>query len=287
MLKPFRQGQILADEILEAKANGVENAFDIWWLGQSGFLIQWNKKLLLLDPYLSDSLTKKYAGTDKPHVRISEIVIDPELLKGIDIVTASHQHTDHLDGETLRPIFKSNPTAKFIIPEAHRNLAAERAGCDLLFPIGMSSGSMVSQGGFTFHGIPSAHNEIEFDQNGNCIFLGYVVQFGRWSLYHSGDTLRHSGLVDILNAFQIDVAFLPINGNLAERRVAGNLDAKEAAFLGREIGAKLVIPHHYDLFEFNTANPAEFEEHANSIVQPCSVMRLGERIRLGNREQKK
>ena len=48
-----------------------ENHFYLWWLGQSGFLLQWNGKRVLLDPYLSDSLTKKYLTTDKPHTRMS------------------------------------------------------------------------------------------------------------------------------------------------------------------------------------------------------------------------
>ena len=81
--------------------------FDIWWLGQSGFLIQWNGSVLLFDPYLSDSLTKKYAETQKPHVRMSELVINPLLLNNIDIVTSSHNHTDHLDAETLIPLLRS------------------------------------------------------------------------------------------------------------------------------------------------------------------------------------
>src|SRR6266498_2129873 len=71
--------------------------FYLWWLGQSGFLLQWKGKRVLIDPYLSDSLTKKYVDTDKPHVRMSEKVIDPELLKNILIVTSSHNHTDHAD----------------------------------------------------------------------------------------------------------------------------------------------------------------------------------------------
>ena len=41
----------------------------LWWLGQSGFLVKCANRYLLIDPYLSDSLTKKYANTDKPHVR--------------------------------------------------------------------------------------------------------------------------------------------------------------------------------------------------------------------------
>jgi L-ascorbate metabolism protein UlaG (beta-lactamase superfamily) len=83
-----------------------ERNFHLWWLGQSGFLLQWKGKRVLIDPYLSDSLTKKYAATDKPHIRMSERVVDPELLRNISIVTSSHNHTDHLDAETLMPVLK-------------------------------------------------------------------------------------------------------------------------------------------------------------------------------------
>ena len=44
-----------------------ENNFHLWWLGQSGYLLLWKGKQVLIDPYLSDSLTKKYAATNKPH----------------------------------------------------------------------------------------------------------------------------------------------------------------------------------------------------------------------------
>src|SRR6476661_4314988 len=90
--------------------------FHLWWLGQSGFLLQWKGKRVLIDPYLSDSLTQKYAATEKTHVRMSERVTDPELLKNISSVTSSHNHTDHLDAETLIPVFHNNADIKFIIP---------------------------------------------------------------------------------------------------------------------------------------------------------------------------
>ena len=73
-------------------------------VGQSGYLVKWKGHRLLIDPYLSDSLTRKYAGTDKPHVRMTARVIAPEQLDFIDVVTSSHNHTDHLDAETLGPL---------------------------------------------------------------------------------------------------------------------------------------------------------------------------------------
>ena len=83
---------------------------------------------VLFDPYLSDSLTKKYADTDKPHMRMTERVVAPERLTGIDIIASSHNHTDHLDAETLLPLLAANPRAKLLIPRANRAFVLERLG---------------------------------------------------------------------------------------------------------------------------------------------------------------
>jgi L-ascorbate metabolism protein UlaG (beta-lactamase superfamily) len=252
--------------------------FRLWWLGQSGYLLQWNNKRVLIDPYLSDSLTKKYADTKKPHVRMSERVIAPELLKNIDIVSSSHNHTDHLDGETLIPILQNNPSAHFIIPEANRAFVAERVKCDIEFPIGLNDGRSVRLDAFTYHGIPAKHNEIERDEYGNCKFMGYVIEFGNWKIYHSGDTLWFDDLPQLLKPFAVDVAILPINGNDPSRGVAGNLDVKEAAQLGKAIGANRVIPCHYDMFTFNTADVNKFAIEAEAIGQAYVILKAGECI---------
>src|SRR5882724_11885119 len=171
-----------------------EQRFHLWWLGQSGYLLLWNGKKILIDPYLSDSLTKKYANTNKPHTRISERVIDPRLLTNISIVSSSHNHTDHLDGETLIPLIKNNPVITFIIPEANRAFVCERIQMPHEFPLGLTDGKTISIGEFSFHGLPAKHNEIERDAEGNCKFMGYIISFGQWSIYHSGDTLLYDGM---------------------------------------------------------------------------------------------
>lgn len=278
LIRPLYSDAALKKQIDASKSNPREDRFDAWWLGQSGFLVQWNGHSLLIDPYLSDSLTIKYANTDKPHVRMSERVIDPAMLTNIDIVTSSHNHTDHLDADTLIPLMKANPGIRFVIPEANREFVCERIKCDGAFPIGMNDGESVVVHPFTFHGIPSAHNEIERDAEGRCKFMGYVIRFGSFSIYHSGDTLLYEGLDSLLKPFRIDVAFLPINGNLPSRRVAGNMNADEAARLAKSIGARLVIPHHYHMFEFNTADPALLEAAARRENQPYKVLLLGESI---------
>ena len=272
---------IKKDEELVAEMDSLltdDNHFHLWWLGQSGFLLQWKRKRALLDPYLSDSLTKKYASTDKPHTRMSELVIKPGLLRNITVVTSSHNHTDHLDAETLMPVLKNNPGIKFVIPEANREFVSGRVECEKDFPLGLNDGKQVTMDGFTFHGIPASHNEIERDESGNCKFMGYVVEFDGHAVYHSGDTLWFEGMSVLLKPFEADVALLPINGNKPERKVAGNLDCKEAAVLGKEMGAKYVIPCHYDLFTFNTADVNEFINEAEKIDQPYKILKGGERF---------
>lgn len=276
LIRAARRDHDLIKEIDSLSAD--EKSFRLWWLGQSGFLLQWKGKRVLIDPYLSDSLTRKYAGTDKPHIRMSERVIDPELLQSISIVTSSHNHTDHLDADTLIPIFKNNRDAKFIIPESNRDFVAERVQCNREFPVGLSDGKSVIIDEFTFHGIPAKHNEIERDQKGNCRFMGYVIDFGNYRVYHSGDTLWFDGMVDMLKPYSPDVAMLPINGDDPARKVAGNLNGREAASLGKAINAGCVIPCHYDMFTFNTADVSDFTDHAEKMDQPYKVLRGGERF---------
>jgi L-ascorbate metabolism protein UlaG (beta-lactamase superfamily) len=255
----------------------------LWWLGQSGFLVVHQGRALVLDPYLSDSLTRKYEPTDKPHVRLTERVIAPELLGSlgiIDVITSSHNHTDHFDPETLIPLLESNPQARLVLPAANCEVARQRLG-NALTPrlTGLNDGEQVTCGDIVIRGIPAAHNVVDRDADGRCCFLGFVVSWSGLTLYHAGDTLWHEGLVPALRPFAVDLACLPINGNLPERRVAGNLDGHEAAQLAHDIGARLAIPCHFDLFGFNTVAPDEFVSACNRLRQPYRVLQNGEGIR--------
>ena len=275
MIQPaLCDGAFLAD--VEAARSG--EGFQLWWLGQSGFLVQWQGRRLLLDPYLSDSLTRKYAATDKPHVRMTARVVDPAALAGIAAAVSTHNHTDHLDAETLLPLWAANPEMRLVIPEANRGFVAGRLGCDPARPIGLDAGGTLEVAGFRFAGVPSAHETVERDEHGRCRFLGYIVQFGGWTVYHPGDTVLYDGMAGRLRRFPIDLALLPINGTKPERRVPGNLNGREAAELAHAIGARLVVPCHYEMFEFNTASPDEFVAACESLGQRYRVLRCGERF---------
>ncbi|HJR79649.1 MAG TPA: MBL fold metallo-hydrolase [Anaerolineales bacterium] len=279
MIKPLLQNDAFLEDVVRAKRN--PDQLHLWWLGQSGFLIQWLGYHLFLDPYLSDSLTKKYANTNKPHVRMTERVIAPEQLDFVDVVTSSHNHTDHLDGETLIPLLQANPNLTVIVSRSNVSFAAERlqVSPERLTPI-RTDGEAIRIGPFTFHAIPSAHEMLEQDEHGDHRYIGLILQAGGWTIYHSGDCVPYEGLVDRLRHWNIDLALLPINGRDPARGVAGNFSAEEAAQLGKQINAGLVIPCHYEMFEFNTVSPEEFVKSAEQIGQKYQVLKCGERLDL-------
>jgi L-ascorbate metabolism protein UlaG (beta-lactamase superfamily) len=135
---------------------------------------------------------------------------------------------------------------------------------------GLDHGRSIDIDGFRINAVASAHEDVALDGAGRCRFLGYVVEFGKFAIYHSGDTVLHPNLVESLRPFRIDVALLPINGRGPERGVAGNLNTQEAA----------------DMFVFNTAPVADFVTAARSAGQDYDVLQCGgrwESSRLGRR----
>lgn len=275
MIRPaLSHDALLADIRASDRRDG---SFRLWWLGQSGFLLQWQGVHVLLDPYLSDSLTRKYSQTGKPHVRMTELAVDPARLRFVDVATSTHNHTDHLDADTLKPLLAGKPNLKLVIAEANRAFVAERLAIDPAIAIGVDDGTTVEVLGIRFSGVASCHETVERDEHGRAKFLGYVLQFGGWTVYHSGDTIRYPGMAEKLRTFGAHVALLPINGRAPERRIPGNLNGPEAAQLAKDIGAELVIPCHFEMFEFNTASPDEFMLECDRLGQRYRVLRCGEK----------
>jgi L-ascorbate metabolism protein UlaG (beta-lactamase superfamily) len=275
MFDPCQQDDAFLADVASARATGNPDTLYAWWLGQSGFLVLHAGRFLLFDPYLSDSLTKKYAGTEKPHVRMAARVVDPARLDFVDVVTTSHNHTDHLDAETLQPLLAAAPGAKLIAAAANVDFVTERLGADLsprFVPV--AQGKRVTVNGFTLEAVPAAHEAL------SPTFTGFIVSTGPFRIYHSGDTVLFPGMVERLKPFAVDLAFLPINGRAPARRVAGNLDGIEAARLARDIGARCVVPCHYEMFEFNTASPVAFAGECARLGQQCLIPRAGERFTL-------
>jgi L-ascorbate metabolism protein UlaG (beta-lactamase superfamily) len=133
--------------------------------------------------------------------------------------------------------------------------------------------------GFRVHAVPSAHEDLDIDESGRHLYLGYIIESEGLRLYHSGDSLAYNGLADRLGADRFDVLFLPINGRDPARGVPGNMSAAEAVDLAAQVRPRFVVPHHYDMFTFNTVPVAVFAAEARRLPQGVAarILRCGER----------
>jgi L-ascorbate metabolism protein UlaG (beta-lactamase superfamily) len=269
MIDPVRQGTELQAEI--AATRPVAGSLAVWWLGQSGFLIKSRRGMIVVDPYLSEHLTKKYAATDRPHVRMTRAPLRGGDLAGVSLVLASHRHSDHLDPGTLPDLLTASPAARLIVPAAIREHAL-----GLGLPAGRLLGLVAGEtfadetSGFTIRAVPSAHEALDTDGQGRHLYLGYVIESEGLRLYHSGDSLAYDGLAGWLGPGPFDVLFLPINGRDPARGVPGNMSAAEAVAFAATVRPRHVVPHHYDMFTFNTVPVAQFEAEARRL--PAGVV---------------
>ena len=83
------------------------------------------------------------------------------------------------------------------------------------------------------------------------------------------------------------MALLPVNGRSfykLQRGIIGNMDAAEAAELAVAIGAKLLVPMHYDLYAVNGLATSAVVEAIERIAPDLSfhLFRPGEKLLFGN-----
>jgi L-ascorbate metabolism protein UlaG (beta-lactamase superfamily) len=276
MIEPFRQGETLLAEIHGTRP--APGRIAVWWLGQSGFLIKSRFGMLVIDPYLSEHLTKKYEGTEKPHIRMTRAPFRGAELAGVDLVLSSHKHSDHLDPGTMPDLLAASPGAALGLPAAIVE-HAESLGLPRGRLIGLVADRSFTWKGFSVRPVPSAHEGLDTDEQGRHLYLGFVIEVDGLRLYHSGDTLAYEGLPARLGPVPFDILFLPINGRDPARGVPGNMSAAEAVGLGRRLRPRFVVPHHYDMFTFNTVPVAEFETEARWLPRGVvpRVLQCGER----------
>jgi L-ascorbate metabolism protein UlaG (beta-lactamase superfamily) len=70
--------------------------------------------------------------------------------------------------------------------------------------------------------------------------VGFVLEAGGVSIYHSGDTEYDSEIISDTRG--VTASFISINGT------TGNMNAHEAAMLAWLQGARLAVPFHYGLW---------------------------------------
>lgn len=244
------------------KAELPDSVIGLAWLGQAGFALRYRKLRLLIDPYLSDHLARKYKGAQFPHVRMMPPPIQPEELRDLDLVLCSHRHSDHMDPGSLPILAQNNPKCRFVVPRAETD-SAIKAGISEERIIDVNAGEMLQPSdALRIRVIPAAHEGLKITELGEHHFLGFILRLGDLAIYHSGDCVRFAGQVEELTRDRVDLALLPVNGRDAFRTshgIIGNMTFDEAAHLCRDAKIPRMIPHHFSMFEFNTIDLADLQ----------------------------
>jgi L-ascorbate metabolism protein UlaG (beta-lactamase superfamily) len=104
------------------------------------------------------------------------------------------------------------------------------------------------------YAIPSAHPNLDWTAEGGYPYLGYLVRFGKWTIYHAGDCVLYDGLIGHLRPFNVTVALLPVG--------KPNFSMSDAAHLASTIGARWMVPMHYGSFSRSPSSESPSRELA-------------------------
>jgi L-ascorbate metabolism protein UlaG (beta-lactamase superfamily) len=163
-------------------------------------------------------------------------------------ILLTHAHNDHV-GDTVE-IAHNNDAKVICVVE----LGDWLEGKGVRDVVGVNHGGTVAFPGGTVKFVPAWHSSSFTLEDGSVVApgvpAGLVVRFGGRTYYFAGDTALFSDM-RLIGDEGIDVAILPIGDHFT----MGPADAARAAEF---VGAKTVIPCHYNTFPPIRQDPEEF-----------------------------
>ncbi len=216
------------------------------WLGHSCVLLTGSKKVLI-DPFIEGSSVRG---------------VDP------DIVAVTHGHDDHM-GETVALNKKT-----VAITEIAKYLKTKGVPVE-----SMNIGGTIIVDGVSFTMTAAMHSS--FLEEAGVGFsagaaAGFVIGMDGVKVYHAGDTALFSDMKLIGELYHPDIALLPIGGRYT-------MGIAEAMIAANYIGAKTVIPIHYNTWENITADPIPFKKAIERTTDiKVQVLKPGESMQIGS-----
>ena len=234
------------------------STIEVSCLGQSGVRLGFAGCVLYVDPYLSDRVAELYG---KDLRRLRPVPVQPGEVSDANWVLISHDHEDHCDPATLLPLCAASPGASVIGPQpALSILRAAGIPPSRLQEAEVGRWRQLAPE-VELRPVPAAHPTPEQDEHGHWSCLGFLLRLGRRLIYHSGDTSPHPVVFESLAEWlPIDIAFLPVNERnyyRDQRGIIGNMSIREAFQMATDLGARTLVPIHWDLFSPNSVSREE------------------------------
>lgn len=227
---------------------------EVVWIGHASFLVRTPEHNILIDP-----VWVNWVG---PLKRSREPGIPIEHLPPIDLILISHAHFDHLCLSSLRRICRGNEI--LLVPEkvSHvvRNIpcmeARELKDWDL-FEIDDMKITMT----------PCQHWGARYITDSHRGFGGFMIETPGHNLYHAGDSAYFDGFEQIAERHnKIDTAILPIGAYNAPSGREVHMNPEEAVTAFHDLGARRMIPMHFDTFPISIEKAHEPLERLQAAV---------------------
>ncbi len=163
------------------------------------------------------------------------VFIDPWKLSpggpSADVILVTHDHYDHFSPDDIALV-----AAESTVVVGPASVTGQLEGFAALT---VQPGDVVTVAGLELTALP-AYNVDKFREPGvpfhprEAGYVGYLIDFGGWRLYHAGDT----DVIPEMRGLACDVALLPVGGTYT-------MTPEEAAHACTLIEASVVVPMHY------------------------------------------
>lgn len=213
----------------------------ITWLGQAGLMFEVDGKIILIDPYLSDSVEKI-----EPHNK-RRVSVDKQFLRiKPNIIILTHNHLEHTDPETLKHYLDENSNVCVLASYNAWQNVRKFGGLKNNYVM-FNQKTKWTECGIAFEGVYAEHSDN--------YAIGVIIRAEGKAYYVTGDTLYNETIFEDLPQ-DIDYVFLPVNGK------GNNMNMTEAKDFCERIGVT-AIPMHCGLFD--NINMYDFE-YDNKVV---------------------
>jgi L-ascorbate metabolism protein UlaG (beta-lactamase superfamily) len=216
----------------------------VTFIGHSTFFLQMGGQNLVIDPNFARWLFV-LKRLRKPGVQIHD-------LPPIDLVLVTHAHFDHLHRPSLRRIAQKarlrGQGATIVVPHHVLDLVSDLGFEEV---VELDWWNSYRRGDLTITHVPSRHWGARVLKDAHRGYGGYVLQNGKHSVYHAGDTAYFSGFREIGERLAPELALLPIGAYNPSTFRNVHTDPADATRAFLDLNSRWMVPMHYGTFRLS------------------------------------